>query len=143
MAKRKFYKIDEKGNVTFRPIRICKENLDKIDEIIEAAEGKSTARCINAYWVLEYAEEIANRLHIPAKYMTGVTAECDPHGQRFANAYKYAPMSTHFDIRYTKNKAYLTAVYRDYCGGCTQHAHVYLPDEAKEAVLDSMRWMDI
>ena len=40
MAKRKLYKIDEKGNVTFRPIRICKENLDKIDEIIEAAEGK-------------------------------------------------------------------------------------------------------
>ena len=71
------------------------KNKEKINDAIKKAEGKARERTITANDIFWMVKNIEENLGIPKSKMLGVVATVDYHAQKFPNAYKYPPYSTH------------------------------------------------
>ena len=118
-------------------IKINKGNTGKIEDAIKAAEGRATARTINAGWIMNSVERVEDALNIPKTHMKGIRVDVDPHAQSFPRAYKYTPESTQFSAEYNGKEWVLTGIWRGACHGCTQEFSITLTDEAKAAIIKS------
>ena len=94
-------------------IKITTENAAKINEALDAVNGKATAFTIHFYDdVMKYAEQIEKMLeksHLPKAERGGVIAVIRPAGPS-ANAYKYAAKSTAITIERGSKDWFLTKV---------------------------------
>ena len=121
-------------------IKINKGNTGKIEDAIKAAEGRATARTINAGWIMNSVERVEDALNIPKTHMKGIRVDVDPHAQSFPRAYKYTPESTQFTAIHNGKEWELTDISRRPCRGCTQEFSITLTDEAKEAIIKSFEY---
>lgn len=112
-------------------------NKEKIDAAIKTAEGRASARTITADCILRSVQKITSRLSIPKKAMVGITATIDINAQDFPNAYKYTPESTIITVEYTRSGWTLTDIYRDRTRRASRAVVMFLPEQAKEAILAS------
>lgn len=110
------------------------EALKPIDEIIQSVEGRSSARTLKAWEIIEAIKRLEHELGIAKKDMIGIKASVDINAQTFPNAYKYTPMSTVFCIERRKSGWFVTNILR---AECRKHRYnVTLTDEAKKAIVD-------
>lgn len=76
------------------------ENLDKINELIKKAEGKSRVRTITYTNIKEVCDMIEKKYsnYMSKKTMKDMIAYVDLYAQSFPNTYKGLPMSTQFEV---------------------------------------------
>ena len=104
-------------------------NADKLASMIEAAEGRATARTITPDDIAEALEQITERILLLStrKDATGTTIEADPNAQQFPNAYKYIPESTHFTAELKTAGWKVTNVFRSRCWSTTAATITFTP----------------
>lgn len=104
-------------------------NADKLASMIEAAEGRATARTITPKDITEALEQITERVLLLStrKDATGTTIEADPNAQQFPNAYKYIPESTHFTAELKAAGWKVTRVFRSRCWSTTAAVITFTP----------------
>lgn len=88
--------------------------------MIEQAEGRSTARKITYKDIVRALEEVEEHI---TRFSTktdaiGTVVHVDWNAQKFPNAYKYTPESTHFDAELKSGGWKITKIYRSICGTC-------------------------
>lgn len=121
-------------------IKIFNEkNKSKIEEQIEKAQKRCTARTIGFYDLereLKRAIKNIEFYEIPKKNRHLIKLKIDCHAQKFASSYKYPAYSTVFHVEFNSvGEPLLTEVKRDYCD--ERVARWSLVDqEKKEALKD-------
>lgn len=123
-----------------KPIIVKKENAERIMAEFAKAQGKATARTIDSYEQLaDIIKGVNMRLYgISKKALEGVRIEYT-FAQKFPNAYKYRPESTHFVLVYKNGAWQITNIIRHTCPNRVNNGYeysLYLTDGAKEAVLN-------
>lgn len=86
------------------PIIVSEKNRGRIAAAIEEAEGRATVRCLTYAAVLVAIERIEAKLDLPKARMEGVRFHVDTWAQDFPNAYEFTPMSTQFNLTFSKGK---------------------------------------
>ncbi len=117
---------------------IKESNRARIEEEIRNAEGRATARTITYKNIVDEIERIENELRIPKKYMVGIQASVDVNAQNFPRSYKYTPESTHFLMERTTTGWDLITVMRDSTRTAGHRAKLFLPDEAKQQIINRL-----
>ena len=94
-------------------VKITKENLAKLQKVIDEIEGLSYRRCVSAPFLLtltEKAEDLLDMLEIPVTYRSGAVYEyCPPFDGR---SKKWSQDSTKVTIERMQNGWYLIDVTR-------------------------------
>lgn len=98
-----------------KKIRIT--NTEKLPGMIQAAEGRATARTITPANIAEMLDTVTERILALStrKDATGTKITADCNAQHFPNAYKYIPESTHFTAVLKSTGWTVTSIYRDRC----------------------------
>ena len=110
------------------------DNIERINEAIKQAEGRAKERRIK-YENIDYAIfEIEKKLDIPRVAMLGIMVDIDCNAQKFPNAYKYTPESTHAVVKKTASGWNLIGVHRGVCR--TKKFMVTLTEVAKQALIE-------
>ena len=114
-------------------------NKEKIMMMIKEAEGRSTARTITYEDIICDIDTIERRLGITKKAMVGIKAHVDHNAQKFPNAYKWTPSSTHYTITKKAGGWDISNINRN----TTRNKMFYLelPDSAKKAIIESVTYM--
>lgn len=115
-------------------MKIIITNKEKLNEAIREAEGKATARTIDAERIEGILNEIGEgiakaKLHGTKVYYDGA--------EHFANSYKYRPMSTHFQAENIKGKWYVTNIFRDTCPRRVNNTLICYSEEAKSVIISN------
>lgn len=124
-------------------IKITEANADKINAMIQQAEGRATVRRISAEVVIKTATKLTKKLDIPKKDMIGIKAHVDYHAQQFPRCYKYTPESTHFGMEYRAGGWVLTWVERDTTKAPSKAYELILTEAAKTAIISRHTTMGI
>lgn len=98
-------------------IKITTGNQDRIQAAIDAAQKRSKVRTIDASDVFCAVATVEKHLSraMYKKDWAGLSIDCDPNAQRFANAYKYIPESTRIVIERRKTGWFLADISRGQC----------------------------
>lgn len=106
-------------------------NVDKLAEAIKVAEGRAKERTVTAEDIIC----ILNKIEVPKSRLNGTVVHYDG-GEHFANAYKYAPMSTHWTAENIHGKWYVTDIRRNYCPNRkTRSGYIEFSEAAKEWII--------
>ena len=127
-------------------IIIKAENAEKIQKVIDEAEGKSRERKVTAEKLIACAEKMDKKLGIAPAHLKGVTARVDINAQDFPNAYKYIPESTVATFEHTGRAWALIDVKRDRTDIASKAVRFNLTDEAREWIVkrfESMPWREV
>ena len=108
----------------------------KLSDAIAEAEGRATVRTITAREVIEAVSEIDRKLNITKKAKEGVMAWIDPNAQKFPNAYKWTPVSTHVKLEF-RGGWKVTRIERSRCD--KTRCILTLTPDAEQAILDNYR----
>lgn len=94
-----------------------KEACREFDEIIEQFQKRARVRYLTLEVFLSAMEKLQERMDLVStkKDAVGTYAFIDPFAQKFPNAYKGIPESTHFDVKLLQDGWALTQVYRSSC----------------------------
>lgn len=115
---------------------IKQENESKIQQMIDDAQGRATARVIDINDILNATVKIEAVLNVPKKYLEGIVYSVDMNAQDFPNAYKYVPDSTHFVLTYIKGSWRVSDIAR--CA-CRRYGHMFecqnMPEETAKAIV--------
>ena len=106
-------------------------NTKKLEEAIKKAEGRATARTLSIYTIMSNL----NQIKVPKSRLDGTRVEYDG-GQKFPNAYKYTPESTHFTAENVKGRWYVTNIWRDTCPNRNTSMYVEYSEAAKAWILE-------
>lgn len=97
-------------------IKICEENVQKINDLIKKAEGKATARTCDYTDVLNLSEKLEGRLNkydVPKKYRAGASGSyCQLIGVKAYKKISYHASSTQIYIIRGGNGWFFTGAYR-------------------------------
>lgn len=108
-------------------------HVEKLNAAIKEAEGRATARTISADVITRIIEKASR--NIPKKKLSGTIVYYDG-AEHFPYAYKYIPMSTHFEAENFNGRWYVTYIYRDVCPNRkTSSVKVSYSDTAKEYII--------
>ena len=127
-------------------IIIKAENAEKIQKVIDEAEGKARERKVTAKQLIACAEKLDKKLGIAAAHLKGVTARVDINAQDFPNAYKYIPESTVATFEHTGRAWALVDVKRDRTDIASKAVRFTLTDEAREWIVkrfECMTWREV
>lgn len=104
-------------------------NAAKLDAMIQAAEGRATARTITPDDIAEALDQVTERILLLStrKDATGTKVEADPNAQTFPHAYKYTPESTHFTAELKASGWTVTGIFRARCWTTTAAVITYTP----------------
>lgn len=116
-----------------KPIKITKENTNKIAEAITTAEGKARVRTITAEDIFKAVEDVERHLDLPKKYLTGISVWCDVNSQKFPVCYNGRPQSTHFRIKRERTAWYIVEIMR-YDVDRSKRYRVHLTKDAWERI---------
>lgn len=131
--------VEKKGETKMKKtsIIINETNKQRIEKMIEEAQGQASARLITFSDIVNATAEIESKLGITKKSLEDTSADIDIHAQDFPNSYKYRAESTHFLIEYRGGKWRLNSVIRHYTRGRLHTYQIKLSDTAKAAVLEN------
>lgn len=116
-------------------MKINIDNTEKLTAAIKEAEGKATARTIEATQIQYTLHEI--EAGIAKKKMSGTLVHYTG-AEHFPNAYKYRPESTHWIAENINGKWYVVAIYRDTCPNRSSYnTEVEYSETAKQAILEN------
>lgn len=85
---------------------------------------------------------MTKELNIPKKEMEGVKIVYTG-AEKFPNAYKYTPESTHFTATYHGGFWRLERVYRDKCPNRNSNICIVMTENAKEAIIRRVGQMKV
>lgn len=123
-------------------IIVKESNTEKIDAIINEAEGKATSRRISSASVFNIVEELNKRLLalVCKKNLKGTKACVDYHAQDFAKAYraKGTPRSTWVELEYNGKEWVLTDVKRDSTASSASAFRIEYTEKAKQDIVAHM-----
>lgn len=123
-------------------IIVKESNTEKIDAIINEAEGKATSRRISSASVFNIVEELNKRLLplVCKKNLKGTKACIDYHAQDFAKAYraKGTPRSTWIELEYNGKEWVLTDVKRDSTASSASAFRITYTEKAKQDIVAHM-----
>ena len=121
-------------------IIIKQENKSKIQQMMDDAQGKATARTIDLDDILTAARRIENALTVPKKYLEGLVYSVDINAQDFAHAYKYTPESTHFTLTYKNGTWRVSDIVR---AQCRTYGHTFVCEsmsaDTEQAIIRSKK----
>ena len=121
-------------------IILKQENKSKIQQMIDDAQGKATARTISLDDFLAAARRIENALTVPKKYLEGLVYSVDINAQDFAHAYKYTPESTQFTVTYKNGTWRVSDIVR---AQCRTYGHIFVCEsmsaETEQAIIKSKK----
>lgn len=123
-------------------IIVKESNTEKIDAIINEAEGKATSRRISSASVFNIVEELNKRLLplVCKKNLKGTKACIDYHAQDFAKAYraKGTPRSTWVTLEHNGKDWVLTDVKRDSTASRASAFRIEYTEKAKQDIVAHM-----
>ena len=132
-----FCKLRKENGTMKKRIVINEKNSERITSEIKAAEGKATARTVTLKDIekaIARAEKpFGNR--IPKAKLDGTHIFYDG-GEKFPNAYKYTPYSTHFELENVNGKWYLLDVCRAICPNRMSSGHIKYGDAAQAWIIE-------
>ena len=118
------------------PIIVSEKNRERIVKAINEAEGRSTARCLTYASVLVAIERIEAKLSLPKARMEGVRFHVDTWAQDFPNAYEYTPMSTQFNLTFSRGKWRISDIGRASVQRAGRKCQcIEMPEALKDALL--------
>ena len=117
-----------------RPVVVKKENLSRIDSILDEVQKKSQVREISSMDILKACEKIKKFYKIPWAELKGSIFYIDLHAQTFSSRYKGTPESTQFKVEAMNGYFKLIDVFRTACGEWIIDAS--LSESAKEALIE-------
>ena len=113
-------------------MKINVNDVEKLAEAIAKAEGKATARTVTVENILDTLKEAESC--IPKVRLKGTKVYYDG-GQKFPNAYKHIPYSTHWEAVFTGKNWFVTDIWRDVCPNRTASGYISYTEAAKEYIL--------
>ena len=120
-------------------MKINIDNTVKLNEAIKTAEGKATARTVEATQIQYTLHEI--EAGIAKKKMSGTRVHYTG-AEHFPNAYKYRPESTHWIAENINGKWYVVDIYRDTCPNRSSwNTEVNYSEAAKQAILEKAMYV--
>lgn len=115
-----------------RPLVVKKENLSRVEKILDEVQEKSRVRTITEEEVLQACEELKKAYPIPWNALKGSVFTIDLNAQKFSGRYRGHPYSTIFSIKAMNGYFTLIEVSRWHCMESAINCH--LSDSAKEAI---------
>lgn len=117
-------------------IKINKNNIQKLEQALAQANGKSRERLVHAEDLQKAVDRIREKFDIPKCKMEGLKVRIDLNAQSKPNAYKHAMYSTFFTIEFGKTDAYLVDCERDYTEERFPFRVINFPDSVMEAICE-------
>lgn len=117
-----------------------KINIDseKLIQAINEAQGKAKARTVKAEEIRYILQEISEG--IPKAKLHGTVVNYDG-AERFPNAYKYTPESTHWRAENIKGKWYITNIFRSKCPNRIKNTYIEYSEEAKQRIIENASYV--
>ena len=115
---------------------ISETNKARIEKEIESAQEKARTRKINFQDILYAIKRIDVKLNITKKAKEGVRVSVALHADKYPNAYRGIPESTHFLLVFKGGKWRLADIYRFSCNRKNTY-HTKLSETAKEAIIEN------
>lgn len=115
-------------------MKISITSLEKINAELDAVQARCTARCLDAKKIAFILSEIEKELKLPKIKLKGVRVDYSG-AEKFPNAYKYAPESTHFSAVHTGREWQIVDIRRAECPNRLKACRVTLTDDAKAALI--------
>lgn len=123
------------------------KNWDKLGDTLKEVQKGCTARTISKDDIKSIIEEIEKNLYIrrlPKNSWDGLVVYCNPYQDQFANAYKYTPSGTFFNLTYYNNCWRILSIDRGICSGSPYRRLEYrFTDEQKQRMLDGLIYDDL
>ena len=107
---------------------------EKLSQAIKEAEGKARVRTVTAEDIERILDNISN--NIPKAKLHGTKVFYDG-AEKFPNAYKYIPESTHWTAENCNGRWYVTDIYRGKCPNKINNTFVKYSEEAKQRILQN------
>ena len=107
---------------------------EKLSQAIKEAEGKARVRTIG----VEDIKYVLNKISkgIPKEKLHGTKVFYDG-AERFPNAYKYMPESTHWTAENIKGRWYVVDIFRGKCPNRINNTFIQYSEEAKKRILEN------
>lgn len=121
-------------------MKINVENTEKLENALQEAQGRATARTLGVEDVLKYLKRVEDRIGVGKTALKGTKVHFTG-AEKFAKAYQYVPESTHFEAVHNGKTWFVTLITRDTCPNRWDKIDVELSDITKDAVLKSLSRM--
>lgn len=119
-------------------------NWKKLEELLNISQERCTARILEVEDVKKLIEKIEKRLNelgLLKTYRNGLTVDCNPYQEEFAQAYKYTPEGTKITLVYNNNNWRVLEAYRANCNGKSEKALQFdFTDDQKERILHNIKY---
>ena len=116
-----------------KPISI--KNTAKIEEAIAQAESRAKVRKISVNLISDVLEQVEKNVS-SKKALIGTKVHYTG-AEKFPNAYKYTPESTHFYAEYTASGWKILDIYRDTCPNKFNDVNVEYSETAIQKILEA------
>lgn len=96
------------------------KNWDTLSDTLKEVQKGCTARTIDINDIKRIIKEIEKNLELrrlPKSSWDGIVVYCNPYQEQFANAYKYIPNGTLFNLTYYSNCWRILSIDRGICSG--------------------------
>lgn len=126
-----------------KPIILNSETkMQQLQSELDEIQSRCKTRTISAADVANILSEVERSLGISKEAMKGVTVLYSG-AEKFPNAYKYIPESTHFKAEHTGTCWKVDSINRTTCPNRTKNTELVLTDAAKEAIIDAHSKLEI
>jgi len=119
-----------------KKISLAKVTDEQLDEMIKEVEGRATARTITAKRIREILADVQQK--VPTKKALEQTKVVYTGAEKFPNAYKYTPESTHFSAEFLHGAWVITDIYRTTCPNRYANINVTYSESAKAAIIEAL-----
>lgn len=132
--------------MTKKAAKIYSTNIEALAEAISNAEGRATARTMNAEYVDSKLFYVVNRYlnGMPKKALTGTRATVHASTEKLPSSYKYRAESTQAEFLHDGKGWALVSVWRGtlmQSSAAKEGVELDLSDTAKEWLLNSLRFI--
>lgn len=117
-------------------IKVNENNIQKLEEALAQANGKSRERLVHAEDLQKAVNRIREKFDVPKCKMEGLKVRVDLNAQSKPRAYKHAMYSTFLTIEFSKTDAYLVDCERDYTEERFPFRVINFPDSVREAICE-------
>ena len=106
--------------------------LDKLQAALDEVQKRCSARTVTAKEIAD----VLNGIKVPKKHLNGTKVHWDG-AEKFPNAYRYTPESTHWTAENVNGRWYVTAIYRNTCPNrSTRRGEIEYSEAAKAWILE-------
>lgn len=123
-----------------KAIVVKAENIHRIEEVLQAVQGRCSARTITAKQIVEAADAIISHYAALAgskKAINGCYFSYDCNNQDFPNAYRYVHESTIVRFKFSSGTMKIIKIYRVPTFRASASVHAVLTDAAKMAIAEN------